>query len=110
MNYQSQPLEEKKEVVSPNAPSSESMVIVGVLGDEGSRESNGPEGVTEHNQTMLSDVTSVQQHPASRHNDHGSDIVIDGSMETLDVPNLTPIATHTGKKKKGSLTRGDRKM
>ena len=48
-----------KEVVTPIAPSSESMVIVGVLGDAGSLESRGPEGVTEHNQTMLSDVTSV---------------------------------------------------
>ena len=47
--------------MTPNAPSSESMVIVGVLGDAGSLESRGPEGVTEHNQTqtMLSDVTSV---------------------------------------------------
>ena len=59
MNYQQQSMEVKQAVETPIATPRESMVIVGVLGDGGSIDSGAAEGVTEHAQTMLSDVTSV---------------------------------------------------
>ena len=45
--------------MTPIAQPSESLVIVGVLDDAGSVDSRGKEGATEHDHTMLSDVTSV---------------------------------------------------
>ena len=97
----------KQTVETPIAPSSDSMVIVGVLGDAASMESRGQEPVTEHGKTMLTDVTSVQQQHLV--NDQDSEMFLDASMETIEVPQLTPNATNNGKKKKGSITRGYRK-